>query len=135
VNLIELHAVLEGWLRDMDVTPFPTQWANSEYKPVDGTPYQKVDIILGDPANPEQSGTFFQERGFMQVSLRYPANEGRKAIMERAQLIRNRFRFGLPLAANGFSVVIDRTPTISQGANDGNRYQVPVKIRFYANSN
>lgn len=116
-----------------------TQWENKNYQPMPGTPYQVVSLMLANPSNPEQRGTFVSQSGYMQVTLRFPAddgsdaNSGTKAIEDYAQSLASWFYYGLNLAANGFTVTINRTPLIGAGVTDGDRYAVPVKIFFFAN--
>lgn len=113
---------------------FSTQWENSTFAPVDSVPYQKVNFVFAEPQNPEISGGFYKENGYMQVQLFYPVGPGEGAADLRAQAIRDYFKMGLSFSADGINVTIDRTPYIAQGATDGNRYAVPVKIRFFANN-
>lgn len=113
---------------------FPTQWENDLFKPTDGVAYQKVNFVIAEPQNPEMAGTFYIEQGFMQVMLFYPVGTGEGAADIRAQALRDYFKNGLPFTADGINVTINRTPYIAQGATDGNRYAVPVKIRFFANN-
>lgn len=128
-----LRTILETELAG--ITPaIATVYENGSYEPVAGTPYQSVFLMLADPSNPELSGSFFQERGYLQINLRYPFGKGPKDADARAQLIRNAFPFGLSITANGITVTINRTPTRSPGAQDGDRYIVPVKIFFTANN-
>lgn len=136
VSIVLIRAALEtrfklvaGYIGDAN-----TQWENTVIKPVDPLqPYQIVTILPADPMNPEMGG-YAIENGFMQVSLRYPMNKGAGDAMTMAQAIRDHFYKGLSLAAGATMVQINRTPTIAPGAVDGDRYQVPVKIRFYASN-
>jgi len=110
-----------------------TQWENTKYTPTEGTAYQKVDFLSAEPFNPEIGGSI-QDNGYMQVSLFYPIGTGAALAQARAQAIREFFPKGLNLTADGVNVLITRTPYIAQGASDGNRYAVNVKIRFFANN-
>ena len=134
MSLQILRKLLEQQLAT--ITPaMPTQYENGNFTPKAGVAYQQVFLMLGNPSNPEQNGTFFQERGYLQVNLRFPMNAGPGAVDEWTQKIRDAFPFGLSLSANGISVTVVQTPTRSPGQNDGDRYQVPVKIFFIANNN
>lgn len=113
-------------------SPLATQWENAAFVPTAGTPYQQVTLLLADPSNPEM-GRFYQEQGYLQINLRYPINTGPGVAMARAQALRDWFYRGLQVAANGINVTVNRTPTISPAAVDGDRYVVPVKVRFFAN--
>jgi hypothetical protein len=127
----ELRKALETRLAAL-VGALPTQWQNLPYVPVAQTAYQQVALLLADPINPE-IGRMYQENGYMQITLRYPLNTGPGAADAMAQSIRDWFYYGLPLAANGLTVTINKTPTISPSFVDGDRYCIPVKVRFFAN--
>lgn len=113
-------------------SPLATQFENDSFKPIAGTPYQQANLLLADPANPE-IGRLYQENGYMQITLRYPIGVGPGAVQVRAQALRDWFYRGLCLAANGLTVTINRTPTISPSFVDGDRFCIPVKVRFFAN--
>lgn len=121
---------MTGYLGDAN-----TQWENTTISPASDQPYQIVNILFASPLN-ETWGRFFQERGFMQVRVMYPTAEGPGAgdAMEMAQKIRDCFYRGLSLAAGSVTVQIEKTPEIAPGAVEGDRYSVPVKIRFIANN-
>lgn len=111
-----------------------TEWQNMGYKNADGTPgspdpkvpYQRVWLLTADPANPEASNGYI-EQGFLQVDLLYPLNGGVDAAQVRAELIRSGFKRG-----SGSKAVIDKTPSISGGARENDRWVVRVKIPFHA---
>lgn len=134
MSVVDIRAALEARLQSMAdyLGDANTQWENTAFTPADAA-YQSVYLLLADPINPEMGG-YIQQQGYMQVTLRYPANKGSGDAAAQAQKIRGWFYKGLSLAANGFTVTINKTPTVSPGANDGDRYAVPVKIKFYANN-
>lgn len=107
-------------------------WENTPYTPVEGTPYQRVYVLFGDPDNPEM-GRFTQERGILQVSLAYPLGDGPAAAMTRAELIRDTFYRGASFTASGVTAVVEKTPEISPAQIEDDRYVVPVRVRFFAN--
>jgi hypothetical protein len=128
--LVSVRAALEIRLNAI-ASPLATAWENSaDYSPVKNVPYQLVNILFAEPVNPEMNGRYIQQEGYMQVTLRYPHGAGSKDCMTQAQAIRDWFYRGLQVAANGITVTINRTPNVSPGALDGDRYAVPVKIRF-----
>lgn len=136
-QVVLLRAALETRLRAMPeyLGDASTQWENTDFTPNVDLPYQVVNTLLARPKN-ETWGRTFQEQGYMQVTLRYPAKQGRGSgdAMTMAQAIRDQFYRGLPLAAGSVTVTITDTPEIAPGGVDGDRYQVPVKIRFIANN-
>lgn len=129
-GIADVRSALEARLNAIAL-PLDSQWENTNYVPVSGTPYQKIDLLLADPVNPEM-GRLYQETGYMQVSLRFAINEGAGAASAKAQSIRDWFYRGLTLAANGLTVTINRTPIIRSAFIDGDRFVVPVKISFLA---
>jgi len=112
-------------------SPLATQWENATYTPVSGTPYQAVNLLLAQPLNDERSSRYV-DQGYMQVTLRYPVNTGKGAALGQAQTLRDWFYRGLALAAGGVTVTITDAPEICPASIDGDRYAVPVKIRFRA---
>jgi hypothetical protein len=123
---LELH--LDG------MTPsLATAWENTKFQPVVGVPYQRVNLLPGIPENPTIGGTFKRELGLFQVTLMYPQGTGTKDAGDRAQLIRDRFPRGTELNHGNVYVMVDKTPEIRPGSQDGDRWSVPVRIQYYAN--
>jgi len=117
------------------ITPgIDCEWENVGYNPITGTPYQKFNLLFADPDNLGYGSGPFLERGFFQISLFYPLQTGPAAITARADLIRATFYRGLTLISGTQKVIIERTPAIGTGRIDGDRFMVPVKIRFFSNT-
>jgi hypothetical protein len=114
-------------------SPLATQWENTKYVPVADTPYQRVTILLADPANVENSARY-QELGFMQIDLRYPVNNGPLTVWAKAQAVRDWFPRGLTLTADSVNVTINKTTAISVGFIDDDRYVISTKVPFYSNA-
>jgi hypothetical protein len=136
ISVNDIRAALEARLQAMVgyLGDANTQFENVPLNPVGGTAYQVVNLLLADPVNPEIS-SYVQQPGFYQVTLRYPSgpsNAGPGGAIAQAQKIRDWFSWGLSLVKNSTTVQINRTPTIGPGSLDGDRYSVPVKIRFNA---
>lgn len=106
---------------------------NESFAPAEGTPYQRVTMLLAEPVNAEigRAG-LHREEGFLQVDLKYPLNRGSGAAATRAELIRSTFYRGASFTASGVTVNIERTPEIMPGRVEEDRYVVPVRIRFYS---
>lgn len=113
----------------------PTQYENFAFTPQSGVAYQTCNILFADPFDPEMNGNVVQQSGFMQVTLRYPANKGAGDAIAKAQSLRQAFPRGLSIEGDGVTVQINRTASIAPGANEGDRYAVPVKIFFFVNGN
>lgn len=131
MSAVAIRAALETALSAISPA-MATAWENLPFTPTDGTPYQRVYLLLGDPDNPEM-GTFTQDRGFLQISLAYPLGAGPGAAMARAELIRSAFKRGTTLTASGITTTIEKTPEISPALIEDDRYVVPVRVRFFAN--
>lgn len=107
-------------------------WENISFDPLNGVPYEKINFIFSAPENPTMGGSFYRERGYMQVTLCFPQKTGSLAAMSRAELIRQTYPRGASFSNNGIVTHIDRTPEILVvGATDEN-YIVFVRVRFYA---
>jgi hypothetical protein len=131
-NLVALHSALESHLASMP-SVLPTQFENVSFNPVDGTPYQRVNIVLADPFNPEM-GIFSQDNGYMQVTLLYPVDDGKGDALAMAQAISDWFPRGLSLSASGVTVTVERTASIKPGYIELARFALPVQMRFYSNN-
>lgn len=130
-----VRAILEQTLKNMDaVFDNQTAWENYAFSPVQNVPYQQVNLLLAQPDNPEQSANgFYREQGIFQITLNYPLQAGPADAQARAELLRSTFKRGTSFTSGAVTVTIDRTPEISPGRIDGDRWMVPVKIRFYSN--
>lgn len=110
-----------------------TSFENRAFKPPAlSTPYQQVNILFAAPDNTEY-GSRHRELGYMQVKLMYPQAVGTSVVAARAELIRTTFYRGASFTNSGVTVVIEKTPEVSPGSVDGDRWAVPVKVRFFAN--
>ncbi len=129
---VNIKAALETALNGMSPA-LATAWENSAYTPVTGTAYQRVNLLFADPDN-EEYGPGHLDQGYMQVTLMYPLGAGDSTARARGELLRTTFARGNSFTASGQITTITRTPAIGQGAPDGDRWAVPVKIRFHSRS-
>ncbi|MDB5456219.1 MAG: hypothetical protein JWP92_1804 [Caulobacter sp.] len=128
MSTLKIRAALEAALSGL--TPaLDTVWENTAYTPSAGVAYQSAGLLLAEPENPELGQTVIQ-RGSLQVTLMYPQDGGPLPAATRAELIRATFRRGLSLTADGVVTMIERTPEIAAGSAVGDRYAVPVRVRF-----
>lgn len=126
MSISAIRSTLESALDGM--TPaIQTAWQNVPFTPVTGTPYQRASLLLAEPDN-EEKGASFQEQGFLQVDLCYPQSVGANTAEARAELLRTTFKRGTSLA-NG--ILISHTPEVKPAYNDGDRFVIPVRIRFH----
>ena len=131
MSIVKVRAALETALNGMSPA-LSTAWENNAFvPPVSTTPYQKAFVMPATPDNPEY-GSSYSENGIFQVTLMFPLQTGTNAVAERAELLRTTFFRGASFINSGVTVNITRTPEISAGTVDGDRFSVPVKIRFSA---
>ena len=129
MSAVLIRQALEVGLAGM--TALQTAYENAKFTPVSGVPYQRVTLLLAQPANPE-IGSSYTEQGFMQVDLCYPLDNGSRAAAARAGLIRTTFYRGAPFTASGVTVTISKTPEIMPGRVEADRWVVPVRIPFHS---
>ncbi len=106
-------------------------WENEPYKPVVGTPYQRVNLLFATPDNSE-IGPNYVEHGFLQVTLAYPIDGGAQLAAGRADLLRSTFKRGFTFVYGGVTVLIEKTAQLWPAQIDGDRYSLPVRIPFRA---
>lgn len=132
MSLVAVRAALEQRLAAM-APALETAWENANFTPpAAGAPYQAVNLLPAEPDN-NVFGPNFQQRGLLQVTLSYPQAKGVIEAAPRAELIRAQFPRGLSLTAGGITTTIEKTPEIGPALIVDARYQLPVRIRFYAN--
>jgi hypothetical protein len=131
MSIVSIRAALQTKLNAM--TPaLGTAWENTPYTPVEGTPYQAAYVMPASPENPTMGDGFFRMVGIFQINLYYPLQAGTATAEARAELIKSTFERGTSMTSGSVTVVVNRTPGISQGRVDGNRWMTPIKIRWYA---
>jgi len=130
MSVVACRAALETALNGM--TALATAYENAPYTPIAGTPYQQVHILFADPDNLEY-GRSHRELGYMQVKLMYPLQAGTATIATRAELIRTTFYRGASFTSGGVTVIVEKTPEVGSGQVEGDRWAVPVRVRFFAN--
>lgn len=114
------------------VTPnIATAYENTAFVPTPGVPYQQAFLLPATPGNIE-IGPGYSEQGIFQTNLFFPKDVGAGVAITQAELIRAAFPFGSSLVNAGITVNIVGTPEIAPARSDGDRYMVPVKIRWRA---
>ena len=131
MSLIAVRIALETKLST--ITPaLSTAYENVPFTPVTGTAYQMAFLLPATPANPTMGDGYYREQGIFQVTLMYPLQAGPKTAADRAELIRAAFKRGTSMTSGGITTIVERTPEIGQGRVDGDRWALPVKIRWFA---
>lgn len=134
MSSVKVKAALETALAAM--TPaLVTAWPNVAFTPpLDSlTPWQRADVLFAAPEDLEIGATYHREQGVFLVTLFYPLQTGSGAAQARAELLRSVFYRGATFTNAGVDVTIEQTPEISAGSADGDRWVIPVRIRFYSN--
>jgi hypothetical protein len=126
-----IRTALENAL-DAIQPPIDTAHGNESYSPIAGQPYQECYILFATPGNPTMGDGFYQELGVLQINLQYPTGNGSADATDRAKLIRQAFKRGSTFTADGVTVQIEKTPEVSGGVVDGDRWKVVIKARFRA---
>lgn len=109
-----------------------TAYENVAFEPVPGIPYQAAYFLPATPENPTMGDDYYRMIGIFQVDLFYPLSVGTGAAEARAELIKAAFKRGTSMTSGTVTVITDKTPEISPGRKEGDRWHIPVKIRFYA---
>ena len=131
MSTVAIRAALETALAAISPT-LSTAWENVDFTPpVTSTAYQRASLMFAQPDNTSY-GAGYRELGIMQIDLNYPQQSGPSAAYTRAELLRATFSRGTTFTSGGVSVVVDRTPEIMAGRNEGGRYVLPVRVRFFA---
>lgn len=107
-------------------------YENASFTPVAGTPYQKAELLPNTPDNSIQGAVTYFERGIFQVTLCYPTGAGTAASGTQAQLTRAHFKRGTSMIESGINVIVTDTPKVSPAIIDGDRYCIPISIRYQA---
>jgi len=134
MSQVLIRKALEKRLNTMSPT-LATAWENTKYAPVNGTPYQRVNLLPAEPENPTLGGNYHLEQGIFQVTLCYPIDAGPGIAEARAELLRARFPRALSLTESTLSLTITRTPQVMPAFVDGDRYCIPVRIRYHSHIN
>ena len=121
------------------VPSIPTVHENAGYTPVAGAPYQRTMLMPAESANPSYSDNLERATGIYQVLLCYPniisngGIQGTSPAETQADLVKAAFPRGSSFTFGGITVQIGLTPTIATAIIAGDRYCVPVRIRYFAN--
>jgi len=133
MSIVSVRSALQAELDGMSPS-LVTAWENFKYDPVDGTPYQAA-YLLPSVENPTMGDNYHRLIGVFQINLYYPLKEGTATAEARAELIKTTFKRGTSMTSGGITTRIERTPEILQGRVDGDRWMIPIKIRWFAGVN
>jgi hypothetical protein len=111
----------------------PTAWPNVTFDPDNRVPWQKVNVVFSQPSEPTVGSDYYQEIGFLQVTLYYPLLQGDGPATSRAELIRNTFKKGTSVVKDDVTVQFNKVAQILEGVPTDEQYIVVVRVPFYAN--
>jgi len=135
MSLVAVRSALQGAL-DAISPAIATAWENVPFDASTdvaiGSPYQRVNLLLARPDDDEISRSNYVERGILQIMLCYPKDAGAEPAAARALLIRQAFYRGRSIVSGSVTVTIFTTPEIAPALIEGDRYAVPVSVRFTA---
>lgn len=105
-------------------------YEGEDYAPVAETPYAKVDLLPRRPANPTLDEQTQDHGGVYQISLYFPRGADTGTMDALAGAVQTHFAAGTRLTAGIISLRIEGTPAIAAGFPTGDRWLVPVSIRY-----
>lgn len=124
-----IRAALDTHLAAMPGLP-PIAWEGESYAPVTGVTYAKVDLMPRFPDNPTLSERLQDNGGIYQIGLYFPRGTETGDMDALVGTVQTHFAAGTSLAAGIINVRIEGTPAISAGFPTGDRWLVPVSIRY-----
>ncbi len=131
MSIAKIRAALESRLSALS-PPIATAFENMAFSPVPGMPFQRVNLLPARPENEVLGSGYFREVGIFQVTLCFPMNGGPAACQARAELLRSHFKRGTKVTNGGITTIVTTTPALSAGYVDGDRYCIPLSIRYRA---
>lgn len=109
-----------------------TAYENVPFTPVQGTPYQRINLLPNATQDRAISADVRECVGLFQVSLCYPVGSGRGAAQARADAIDAAFKPVQRLTEGVLKVEITRSAQVAAGFVDGDRWIVPVTVEYRA---
>jgi len=129
VSLQLIRAALDTHLAAMASVP-PIAFEGEDYAPVAGTTYAKADLLPRSPDNPTLSERLQDNGGVYQIGLYFPRGTSTGVMDALAGAVQTHFAASTSLAAGIITVRIEGTPAIAAGFPTGDRWLVPVSIRY-----
>lgn len=106
-----------------------TDWEGKDFTPVNNVEYQSVHLLTGKVDDFTISHDDNSQYDFLlQITLKYPSQDGMYKIEEKAEAIVNHFKRGTKLTKNDIIINIDKTPTVTMLGVDGDREVKVVSI-------
>lgn len=131
MELLNIRRAFEKSLTALN-SDIATAYENSEFKPVVGQPYQRLQLAPNPVENPTIGDNYYREVGQFQVFLCYPTHSGTGDALTKAHLIRNTYFRGFTMVEGDTEIIISGTPRIDGAIITSDRYIVPVIISYFA---
>lgn len=130
MSQIAIRAAFEKRLNDWakaQSPPIPVAFENVAFIPP-ASLYVRAFLLSGETQNPSLGGSHQRRIGLFQVSVVAPVNGGARPAETVAEALEALFPRGLTVGP----AQVDTTPSIAPALSDGERYTVPVSIRYRA---
>jgi len=126
----EIKEAIEDFLELLE-PGFPTAYENVNFKPTEAA-FQAPSFLFAEPDNRGYANDPYLQRGIFTNTLAYPINEGGGAAQAKAETVKQHFRRGTTILADGLKIIIETTPEIAGGNVEDDRYIIRVRCRFFA---
>ena len=130
MTLSQIKALLEQKLLAMPGV-LPTAFENVPFAQPAG-PYQSCYHLINSPIDLGIEGTLTEERGILQITLRYPEGKGRQQADAMADQIKAHFKMPQIIPGAGFRIELNKTPSVTSGLPDEGRWCVPITVYWEA---
>lgn len=124
--ILETKRALERHLMAL-VPVLPTAFEGLSFDPPT-TMYQRCQFLIQSPDDPVLGTGYYRERIQFQVFIVGEANKGTAEAIQRAEIVRERFKKGTTLLEGGFRIHILSTPKVGSVSPVGTRTITPVLI-------
>ena len=126
----EIKALLEQKLLAMPGV-LPTAFENVVFTPT-AAAYQSCYHLLNRPVDHGIGGDLTEERGILQITVRYPGGKGRQQADFMIDQIKTHFRPVQRIQGSDFRIELNKTVSASSGSEDEGRWCIPVSIYWRA---
>lgn len=128
--LDKINAALSTRLQALNL---PTQWENAPFTPTAGAAYLIETILPAQTVPYTVNGQTEVNEGIYQVTVMAPKGATKGAGLSIVKQVADHFPVGLELSSGGQSVKVQ---SVSQhrGMADGDRWAIPISIRWFAAS-
>lgn len=127
MTIAAIQAALESRLYGISPT-ISTAWQNVAFTPVEGTPWQRVTLLVNDPIDHAVTSDVTEQRGLLQITLHYPGGVGTATALARANAVAARFAPPQTLTSGGTNVEILRTAHIASGLSLDGWWVIPITV-------